>query len=129
MLQVFPVMLLAAVIETTGINMKLRTKNWFRFLVIIGLSAGFWGTAWCYLAVMVSKSVEWVHLGASVFTWLCFPILAFTLCFQLIAIVASREVADDEMLATQAAAAAAAAQTKPTRFDYFLALIRGNLRK
>ncbi|MBT1582573.1 hypothetical protein [Curtobacterium flaccumfaciens] len=98
LLQVFPVLLLAAVLEGTRVHQKIRRLKWYRWLVLTELSAGLAGMVLCYIGVTGSRGEAPVGLHSAVTTviQLSFYVLAFGLVVQLMAIVATQENADDE---------------------------------
>jgi heme/copper-type cytochrome/quinol oxidase subunit 4 len=121
MLQVFPVLLLAAILENTRVHVKLRRRRWYRGIVVLVMAAGLIGLITCFFAFMTDESDTTVHGVAALFTWIGFPIVVAGVFFELIAIVATQETQDEED------ERARAAQPQPGRAALLRAFLRGRL--
>jgi len=91
LLQVFPVLILAAVIEGRLVHKKIRLLRWYRWLVIVELALGIFGMAFCYQGF--GDGLEW---APAVIVDACFYMLAIGLALQLTMILATQEVEDEE---------------------------------
>lgn len=90
-MQVFPVLILAAVIESRRVHKKIRMRRFYRGLVITELAAGIFGIALCYAGV-AEGGLAW---GIGRVVDVCFYLVASGLVLQLTMILATQEVEDD----------------------------------
>jgi len=121
MLQVFPVLLLAAILENARVHVRLRRRRWYRGIVVSVMAAGLIGLTTCFVSFMTDESNTTAHGVATLFTWIAFPIVTTGVFFELIAIVATQETLDDE------SERAEAAPPRIARVALIRALWRGHL--